>query len=196
MSQFKSIHVWVSLAKVRVSSGLLQGQGLWMQQTWVWHKPSWRRSPLTPPELTHDWGNRLLEGTNRSRRKEQWLYKGLTQTCPWVSKSLWRRCGSMVACCRVGGTEWGSMCMAPFEGGHHYLHYLHHSLASGQTTGREHSPAHQQKSGLKNYHYWARSRPLEQDPVSPSVSLSGRFHKPLIPFHQRADRMKTKITKN
>ena len=25
------------------------GQGLWVQQTWVWHKPSWRRSPLTPP---------------------------------------------------------------------------------------------------------------------------------------------------
>ena len=25
----------------------------------------------------------------------------------------------------------------------------HHSLVSGQTTGREHSPAHQQKIGLK-----------------------------------------------
>ena len=31
----------------------------------------------------------------------------------------------------------------------HYLHYLRHSLASGRTTGREHSPAHQQKIGLK-----------------------------------------------
>ena len=29
--------------------------------------------------------------------------------------------------------------------------YLHHSLASGQTTGREHSPTHQQKIGLKIY---------------------------------------------
>ena len=27
----------------------LQGQGLWVQQTWVWHKPSWRSLPLTPP---------------------------------------------------------------------------------------------------------------------------------------------------
>ena len=35
----------------------------------------------------------------------------------------------------------------------HYLHYLHHSLASGQTTGREQSPTHQQKIGLKIY--WA-----------------------------------------
>ena len=30
-----------------------------------------------------------------------------------------------------------------FEGGSNFLHYLHHSLASGQATGREHSPAHQ-----------------------------------------------------
>ena len=28
------------------SNGLLQGQGLWVQ-TWVWYKPSWRRSQLT-----------------------------------------------------------------------------------------------------------------------------------------------------
>ena len=25
-------------------------------------------------------------------------------------------------------------CVGPFKGGHHYPHYLHHSLASGQTT--------------------------------------------------------------
>ena len=41
---------------------------------------------------------------------------------------------------------------------------------SGQTTGREHSPAHQQKIGLKVY--WAWPRPSEQDPVFPTVSLS------------------------
>ena len=41
--------VWVSPVEVRVSSGLPQGQGLWVQQTWVWHRPSWRRLPLTPP---------------------------------------------------------------------------------------------------------------------------------------------------
>ena len=39
--------VWVSPAEVWVRSGLPQEQGLWGQQTWVWHKPSWRRSPLT-----------------------------------------------------------------------------------------------------------------------------------------------------
>ena len=39
--------------------------------------------------------------------------------------------------------------MGPSEGGHHYLHCLHHSLASGQATRREHSPDHQQQIGLK-----------------------------------------------
>ena len=49
------------------------------------------------------------------------------------------------------GSECSSVCMGPFEGDSHYLHYLCHSLALGQTTGREHSPAHQQKIGLKIY---------------------------------------------
>ena len=75
-----------------------------------------------------------------------------------------------VACCRVGGTECGSVGMGPFEGGHHYLYCLHHSLASGQVTGREHSSSHQQKIGLKIYRAWPC--PSEQDPVFPSVNLS------------------------
>ena len=49
-----------------------------------------------------------------------------------------------------GGTECSSACMGPFEGSHHYLHYVHHSCEV-QTTGRDHSPAHQQKTGLKTY---------------------------------------------
>ena len=60
--------------------------------------------------------------------------------------------------------------------GCHYFYYLHPSLVSGQTTGREHSPAYQQKIGLKIY--WAWPCPTEQDLVSPSQSLpSGSFHK-------------------
>ena len=35
--------------------------------------------------------------------------------------------------------------MGPFEGGHYYLHDLHHSSTSSQTAGREHNPALQQK---------------------------------------------------
>ena len=39
--------VWVCPVDVRVSRGLLRGQGLGVQQTWVWHRPSWRKMPLT-----------------------------------------------------------------------------------------------------------------------------------------------------
>ena len=55
------------------------------------------------------------------------------QTFPRVSRSLWQRCGSAVACCRVRGTEGSSTCTGPFEGCCHYFHYLHHSLVSGGT---------------------------------------------------------------
>ena len=48
--------------------------------------------------------------------------------------------GSAVACCRVGDTECSSRCMGPFEGGRHYLHYLHHSLVSGQQQGGNTAP--------------------------------------------------------
>ena len=57
-------------------------------------------------ELIHEWGKRLLEGTKKTlctpgpRRKEQWPYKRLSQTCLWVSRSLWH--GTVVVCCRVG----------------------------------------------------------------------------------------------
>ena len=80
------------------------------------------------------------------------------------------RWDNRVAYCRVQSTEGSSACMGPFEGGHHYLHYLHHSMTSGQATGREHSPTHQQKMGLKIY--WTWPCPSEQDSASPSVSLS------------------------
>ena len=56
------------------------------------------------------------------------------------------------------------------EGTYNYLHDLHHSLVSVKTTGREYSPAHQQKIGLKIY--WEWPQPSEQDLVFPIVSLS------------------------
>ena len=51
----------------------------------------------------------------------------------------------------VPGWGRGVQRVHPFEGGLRYLHYLHHSLASAQATGREHSLAYQQKIGLKIY---------------------------------------------
>ena len=52
---------------------------------------------IEPSDLTQDWGNRLLEGTNKSlctvgpRRREQWPHKRLTQPFLWVSRSLWHK---------------------------------------------------------------------------------------------------------
>ena len=43
-------HVLISSCEnSKITTHLPQGQRLWVQKTWVWHKPSWRRSPLTPP---------------------------------------------------------------------------------------------------------------------------------------------------
>ena len=113
---------------------------------------------------------------------------------PKSVQELWQSCGSVVTtCCRVEGAECSSVCIGPFDGGRHYLH---HSLASGQITRREHSPTHQQKIGLKvllSMVPLTRTRP--SSPHSQSLP-SGSFHKPLILIHQRGDRMKTTITEN
>ena len=70
---------------------------------------------------------------------------------PVVSRSLqWRR-QLVMACCRVGGTECNSSYMGPFEGGRHYFHYLHHSLTSGQITGKEKSPVLRQKNCINGF---------------------------------------------
>ena len=63
-------------------------------------------------------------------------------------------------------------------------------------TRREHSFPRQQKIGLNIYWIWPR--PSEQDPISPSVSLSHQEASisVFILLHQRADRMKTTITEN
>ena len=52
---------------------------------------------------------------------------------------------------RGRGTERSSASWDLSKESLHCLHCLHHSLASGQTTGREHSPTHQQKIGLRIY---------------------------------------------
>ena len=82
--------IWVSPMTVWVGSGLLQGQGLWVQQTWVRHKPSWRRSPLTPPQ-SHQNLHRTGETDSGRAQTEPSAHQGpgerssdpirLTQTC-------------------------------------------------------------------------------------------------------------------
>ena len=119
----------------------------------LWHKPSWRSSPLTPPqsrqyldrtELTDSWRAQTElcayqdPGERSSDPRRDW--PSPARECPGVSS------GGVGGGCRaagLGGTESGSMCLGPSEGGHRYLHHLRHSLFSGQTTGREHSGYHQ-----------------------------------------------------
>ena len=183
----------MSPEEVQVSSGLPQGQGLWVPQTWVWHKPSGKRSPLTPAyscqnlprtgkqtlgghkqNLVHQDPGERSSDPMRDRPRLAW-------GCPGVSR------GGM----GQHGWEALSACMGSFEGGCHYLHYLNHSLVSGQT-GREHSPSHQQK--IKDL----LSMAIKARPRFPhSLSLPSEcFHKPLILIHQRAERKKTTITEN
>ena len=132
----------------------------------IWLKDHWESPGNLTLEASGIWlqnytvlGKQTL-GTNETlcspgpRRKEQWPHKRLTLTCLWVLSSLWQRRGW-----EWPATGWGALrarnaCTEPFEGGRHYLHYLHHSLVSGQTTGREHKLVHQQKIGLKIYWEW------------------------------------------
>ena len=168
------------------------------QQEKIPHLQGQRSSPCKMVGgLPQDWGNRLLEGTKKNlcapgaRSKEQWPHKRLTQTFLWVSRSLQWRHWSVVACHRLRG-------MGPFEGGHHYLHYLHRSLVTGQQQGGT-----QLRPSTEN---WIRDLlsfppPIRTRPSFPhSQSLQlGSFHKPLKPLiliPQRADRMKTTITEN
>ena len=53
----------------------------------------------------------------------------------WVSGGLLQGRGG------GGGAKFGSTCMGPFEGGHHYLLYLKHSLVSGQQQRGNTAPA-------------------------------------------------------
>ena len=111
----------------------------------------------------------------------------LTQTCLEYPGASGGGVGQQWPAAALGALSVGNVCTGPYEGGRRYLHYLPHSLVSGQTTGREHSPTQQQKIGLKIYWAWHPIRTRPSFPLSQSLP-SGSFHKPLI-LHQRADRI-------
>ena len=100
-----------------------KGQGLWVQQTWVWHKPFWRRSPLTPPQSCHylhrtgetdPWRAQTKPVYTRIQKKGPVTPQETDPDLPWVSRSLWPRHWSAVACYRVQGTECGIAYTGPF----------------------------------------------------------------------------------
>ena len=137
---------------------------------WGWHNSSWKRSPLTPLESCQNLHRTVtLGGHNRTLCTR--LEKGRVtpqESCLWVSGSLWRRRGSAVAGCRVGSTGCGSACMGRFEGGHPYLHYLHHSLAPGKSQGTQLHPS--TENWIKDL--LGMAPPIRSRPSMPSVSLS------------------------
>ena len=93
-------------------------------------------------EHPQDWGNRLSECTNKT-------------LCAPGARSIVPRRDWVRLACECPGISGGGVV---------------DSLASGQTSGREHSSSHQQKIRLKIY--WTWTHPSEQDPVSPTVRLS------------------------
>ena len=100
-----------------------------------------------------------------------------------VSSNLQWRHGLVEACCRVKGTEQNSVCMGPFEGGHHYLHYLYHNLVSGEKKREGTQPCSSTENLNKSLLSMApptRTRP--SFPHSQSTP-SGSFHKPIILIH-------------
>ena len=177
-----------------------------MQRTWVWHKPSWRSSPSKPhhgaARTYTGLGKQNLEGTNRTlctpgpRRKEQWPHKRLTQTCPWVSRSLWRRCGSAMACCRVGAlsvTVRSSDLLKEVA-----IIFIASTIVWPQVNNRKGTQPH---PSTENWIGDLLSMALPINQNRPSFSLSQSFpsesfHKPVILLHQRADRLKTTVTEN
>ena len=153
---------------------------------------------IDPPELTQDVGKQILGGYKQNLVQIKTPEKGVVtpqETDPYLPVSVqesWWKHGSAVACCRVGGTECSSACMGPFEGGLHYLHYLHHSLSrSNNREGTQPCPSTENWiNDLLNMAPPIRTRP--SFPLSQSLP-SGSFHKPLILLHQRADRLKISI---
>ena len=95
----------------------------------------------------------------------------------------WRH-QSTVAYFRVGGTKCSSVCMGPLEGGCHYLHYLHSSLALVKEKGgnKPHPSGENWTKDLLSMVPPIRTRP--NFPLRQSLP-SESFHKPLI-LHQRA----------
>ena len=125
-----------------ISGTYRPGEFIFQCPIFLAYKPSWRRLQLTPPmscESLHRTGRKSLAGHKQNlvqqdpgERSSDPMgdWPRLTYECPDISSRGWSEL--VVACCRAGDTEVCGTYMGSFEGGHHYLHYLYHSLAPGR----------------------------------------------------------------
>ena len=171
------LSVQESLVEAWVDSGLPQGQQHWIQQSWELqsagissfeegHKSFWITT-ITP----------TLGFPHCSVGKEYACHAGDLASIPGLGRSPGEGNGNPLQynCLEnpMDRGAWQAIVHGVARVGHNLATKPsppYHSWASGQTTGREHSPAHQQKSGLKIY--WAWPHTSEQDPDSPTASPS------------------------
>ena len=170
-------YVWESPEEVWVSSGLLQG--LWVQQTWIRHKSSWRRSPLTPP-LGH-------QNLHRTGETDSW--RAQTKSCthqdpgerssdpkidrprhahetPGVSCGVvgWQWPTAVSEATRIAMRAWGLLKEVT-------IIFITSTIAWSQVKQQgETQPRPATENWIKDLLSWPC--PSEQDPLSHSVSLS------------------------
>ena len=109
-------------------------------------------------------------------------------------RSIGRRHGSSVACCRSGALSaavyaWGLLREVAL------VFIMPTVVWPGRTAGRDHSPAVNRKLDQRFTEHGPAIRTRPRSLLGQSLPL-GSFHKPLILLHQRADRLETTIAEN
>ena len=184
------------------------GQELWVQQTWVWHKPSWRRLPLTHYRAAKTYtglGKQTLGGHKQNLVCTRTQKKGAVT--PHQADPDWPMCvqESLVEAWVSGPLLQGWGHSAEVRAWdllkEVIIIIITSTIVCPQVNNREGTQPH--PSTENSTENWIKDLlsmglPIWIRPSFPtSQSLpSGSFHKPLILLHQRADRLKTTITEN
>ena len=143
---------------------------------------------------TDSWKAQTKPVCIRTREKGTVISQETDPDCPCMSRSLWQRHGLAVACCRIRGTECGSI----------WVWELLKEVSIIFITSTIVWPQVKKQGGNTPHwstEYWIEDLHSMAPPIRtrPSIPLSqslpsGSFHKPLVLIHQRAERMKTTIT--
>ena len=152
-----------------------------------------------------DWRNRLLKGTDRTlcvpepRRKEQWPHKRLTRLasdCPGVPGrgvgQQWPAAG--LGALSVAVHAWDLLKEVPLS---LTIIFITSTTVCPQVSKREETQFHPlTENWIKDLLSVAQSIRTRPSFLLSQSLPSGSFHKPLTILHQRAERLKTTITKN